>query len=163
MVEKKTIESEKPEEKFESKLIEVRRVTKVTEGGKKLRFRAIIVIGNKKGKVGIGVAKGKDVSQAVEKAQRVAMKNITEIPIVEDTIPHEVIAKYKTAKVLLKPQRKGRGLIAGGQVRIICELAGIKDISSKLLSETRNKLNIILATIKALKQLHANPSNQTNS
>ncbi|MGC9031311.1 MAG: 30S ribosomal protein S5 [Minisyncoccia bacterium] len=150
---KKNILQNKENEKFEMKIIEVKRVTKVTEGGKKLRFRAVVVVGDRAGKIGFGVAKGKDVENAVQKAKKVAMNNISEVPIVENTIPHEVIAKYKTAKVLLKPQQKGRGLIAGGQVRIICELVGIQDISSKLLSETRNKLNIIQATIKALNKL----------
>jgi small subunit ribosomal protein S5 len=147
------MEEKQKEEKFESQVLEVRRVTKVTAGGKQLRFRAVVVVGNKNGKVGVGVAKGQDVAQAVEKAQRMAMKNIIEVPILEDTIPHEVTAKFGAAKVLLRPQRQGRGLVAGGTVRVICQLAGIKNISSKILGATRNKLNNAQATIKALKQL----------
>ncbi len=146
-------EQQNTEEKFESQVLEVRRVTKVTAGGKQLRFRAAVVVGNKNGKVGFGVAKGQDVAQAVEKAQRRAMKNIIEVPIVNDTIPHEVIAKFSAAKILLRPQRQGRGLVAGGTVRVICQLAGIKNISSKLLGATRNKINNARATIKALSQL----------
>jgi len=146
-------EPQNTEEKFESQVLEVRRVTKVTAGGKQLRFRAAVVVGNKNGKVGFGVAKGQDVAQAVEKAQRRAMKNIIEVPIVNDTIPHEVIAKFSAAKILLRPQRQGRGLVAGGTVRVICQLAGIKNISSKLLGATRNKINNARATIKALSQL----------
>lgn len=142
----------KPEDKeFESKLLDLARVTRVTAGGRRFRFRAVVIIGNKAGKVGVGVDKGTDVAQAVEKATRLAKKNLIVIPILEDTIPHEVYAKYSSAKVLLKPQRKGRGLVAGGTVRVICSLAGIKNISSKILGRTRNKLNNAQATIKALK------------
>jgi small subunit ribosomal protein S5 len=140
-------------EKFESKLLDLARVTHVRAGGKKLRFRAVIVCGNKAGKVGVGVASGLDVAQAIEKATFQAKKNLIEVPIVKETIPHEVYAKYGPAKVLLKPQRRGRGLAAGGTVRIICLLAGIKDISSKNLGRTGNKLNIAKATIQALKKL----------
>jgi small subunit ribosomal protein S5 len=143
----------KTKEEFESKLLDLARVTRVTAGGKQLRFRAVVVIGNKTGSVGVGVAKGRDVAQAVEKAQRLAKKNLIEVPIFEDTIPHEVEAKYGPARVLLRPQRKGRGLVAGGTVRVICHLAGIKNISSKLLSRSRNKINIARATIKALRAL----------
>lgn len=143
----------KPKSEYESKLLDLARVTRVTAGGKKLRFRAVVVVGNKAGKVGVGVEKGKDVGQAVEKATRLAKLNLIEIPFIGETIPHEVEAKFGPAKVLLRPQIKGRGLVAGGVVRIICNLAGIKNISSKLLSRTRNKLNIARATIKALKEL----------
>ncbi len=149
---------------YDSKLLDLARVTRVTAGGKKLRFRAVVVVGNKAGKVGVGVSKGKDVAQAVDKATRLAKKDIIEIPIFEETIPHEVESKYGSARVLLRPQRKGRGLVAGGQVRVICNLAGIKNISSKLLSRSRNKLNIARATITALRGLkvkHANSSNKT--
>lgn len=164
-------QNNKPTDEFISELLEVRRVTKVTTGGKKLRFRAVIVVGNKKGKVGLGVAKGKDVAQAVEKAETVARKNIIEIPIVEETIPYEVEAKFGAAEVLLRPQKKGRGLVAGGTVRIICQMGGIKNVSSKILGGTRNKLNNGRATIKALRILklknkkdsYANTSTQAKS
>lgn len=138
---------------FESRLLDLRRLAHMKAGGRRFRFRATIVIGDKKGKVGLGIAKGKDVAQAIEKATRLAKKNIINIPIFEDTIPHEVEAKFNSAVVVLRPQRKGRGLVAGGVVRVICELAGIKNISSKLLSRTSNKINIAYATIKALKQI----------
>lgn len=143
----------KPKSEYDSQLLDLARVTRVTGGGKQLRFRAVMVVGNKKGKVGIGVAKGKDVQQAVEKATRLAKKHILEVPVSGDTIPHEVMAKSGPAVVLLKPQGKGLGLVAGGVVRVICSLAGIKDISSKLLSRSRNKLNIARATMKALRGL----------
>jgi len=138
---------------FESKLLDLARVTHVRAGGKKLRFRAVIVVGNKTGKVGLGVEKGKDVAQAIEKATRLAKKNLIEVPIVNDTIPHEITSKFGPAEVLLRPQRKGRGLVAGGTVRVICNLAGIKNISSKILGRTGNKLNNARATIEALKNL----------
>lgn len=144
---------ENKEEKIESKLLDLKRVAHTRAGGKKLRFRAVVIAGNKAGKVGVGIASGLDVAQAIEKATFQAKKNLTEIPIVEDTIPHEVFAKFGPAKVLLKPQRKGRGLVAGGTVRAICSLAGIKNISSKNLGRTGNKMNIAQATLKALQKL----------
>ena len=140
-------------DEFESKLLDLARVTKVTGGGKTMRFRAVIVAGNKMGRVGIGVAKGLDVSQAIEKATRVAKKNLKDIPMYEGTIPFEVEAKVGPSKVILKPQKKGKGLVAGGTVRIICSLAGIQDISSKTLTRTRNKLNNARATMLALSKL----------
>jgi len=143
----------KKEEEFESKLLDLARVTRVTAGGKQLRFRAVVVVGNKNGKVGVGVDKGKDVAQAVDKATRLAKLNLIEIPFVGETIPYEVKAKFGSSQVLLRPQIKGRGLVAGGVVRVICTLAGIKNVSSKLLSRSRNKINIARATIKALKKL----------
>lgn len=138
---------------FDSKLLDLARVVRVSAGGRRFRFRAVVVTGNKAGKVGVGVAKGVDVAQAVEKATRFAKKNLIEVPIIEDTIPHEVISKFGAAKVLLRPQRKGRGLVAGGTVRVISTLAGIKNISSKILGRTGNKLNNARATIEALKKL----------
>jgi small subunit ribosomal protein S5 len=138
---------------IESKLLDLARVTKVTGGGKNLKFRAVIVAGDRKGKVGIGVAKGLDVSQAVDKATRLAKKNMKEIPIINGTIPFEVEAKLGPSVILLKPQKKGRGLVAGGTVRVVCSLAGIQDISSKILSRTTNKLNNAKATMKALELL----------
>ncbi len=138
---------------FESKLLDLARVTKVTAGGKRLRFRAVVVGGDKQGKVGVGAAKGLDVAQAVEKATRLAKKNLIEVPIVNDTIPYQIYSKFGAAEIILKPQRKGRGLVAGGVVRVICQLAGIKNISSKVLGRTGNKLNNAQATINALKKL----------
>ncbi len=152
-----------PKSEYDSKLLDLTRVTRVTAGGKQLRFRAVMVVGNHKGKVGIGVAKGADVQRAIEKATRLAKKDIIEILSVEDTIPHEVMSKFGPARVLLRPQRKGRGLVAGGVVREICRLSGIKNISSKLLSRSRNKLNIARATIKALKKLKVKDAVTSNT
>ncbi len=147
-----TTETQK-QEKFEAKLLDLARVTHVRAGGKKLRFRAVVIVGNRAGKVGVGIASATDVAQAIEKATFQAKKNVINVPIVNDTIPHEVYAKFKAAKVLLKPGKKGGGLVAGGTIRLICLLAGIKNISAKHLGRTGNKMNIAQATIKALKQL----------
>ena len=133
--------------------MDLARVSHTRAGGRRMRFRAVVVSGNRAGKIGVGVATGQDVQMAIEKATRLSKKYIIEISIVEDSIPHEVISKFGAAKVLLRPQKKGRGLVAGGTVRIICNLAGIKNISSKILGRTGNKLNNAQATIKALRAL----------
>lgn len=146
-------EKEGEKGKYEAKVLDLARVARVTAGGKHFRFRAVVVVGDKQGRVGVGVAKGQDVAQAVEKAERLAQKNFVTVPIVRGTIPHEVEAKFSAAKVLLKPQSEGRGLVAGGTVRTICQLAGISNVSSKVLGGTRNKLNNALATIKAFQKL----------
>jgi len=142
-----------PGGEFDSRLLDLARVVRVASGGKKMRFRAVVIVGNKMGKVGVGVAKGADVAQAVDKATRVAKKNVIVVPIVNDSIPHQVDAKFGAAKVLLRPQQKGRGLVAGGTVRVICSLCGIKNVSSKTIGKTSNKLNNAQATISALKKL----------
>ena len=149
----KTEKTKEKKEEFESKLLDLARVVHVRAGGKKLRFRAVVVTGNRAGKVGVGVATGLDVAQALEKATFQSKKNMIEVPIIEETIPHEVYAKFSAAKVMLKSQRNGRGLVAGGTVRVICQLAGIKNVSSKILGRTRNKLNNARATILALQKL----------
>jgi len=153
MIRQRFYKKEKIKDEFESKLLDLARVVRMTAGGRRLRFRAVMVIGDKVSQVGVGVAKGRDVAQAVKKATRLAKKKLITVPIVNETIPHEVYAKFGAARVLLKPQRKGRGLVAGGTVRIVCDLAGIKNISSKILGKTKNKLNNAQATIKALKKL----------
>ncbi len=140
-------------DEYETKLLDLARVTRVTGGGKRLRFRAVVIAGDKKSKIGIGIDKGRDVSQAIEKATTRAKKNLINIVVVDGTIPHQVEAKVGPAIVLLKPQRKGRGLVAGGAVRAICDLAGIKNVSSKILSGSKNKLNNARATMEALRKL----------
>ncbi|MBU1045867.1 30S ribosomal protein S5 [Patescibacteria group bacterium] len=146
-------QKEVEKDEFESKLLSLDRVVRVTAGGKQMRFRAVIVAGDKNGRVGVGVAKGLDVAQSVEKATKAAKKKLLTVPIKEGTIPHEVRAKFGAAVVLLRPQRAGRGLVAGGTVRVICNLAGIKNVSSKILGGTRNKLNNAQATMLALSRL----------
>lgn len=146
---------------MDSKLLDLSRVSHTRAGGRRLRFRAIIVSGNKAGRVGLGVASGSDVAQAVEKATIQSKKNMVSVPITKGTISHEVIAKVGPARVIVKPQRKGRGLMAGGVVRLICQLAGIKDISSKMLGTTKNKLNNAQATMKAFEQLRRQEAKKT--
>jgi len=140
-------------DEFDSKLLDLARVTRVAAGGKKFSFRATVVVGDQKGKVGLGVAKGMDVAQAIEKATRKAKKNLLIVPIVNDTIPHDVEAKFEASRIILKPQRQGRGVVAGGPVRVICEKAGIKNLSGKFLSNTHNKLNNAFAVMAALRKL----------
>lgn len=144
-------------EEFEQKILELSRVTRVTAGGKRMRFRACVAIGDQKGRVGIGLAKGLDVSNAVTKATTKAKKDIVEVPIVRDTIPYDVVMKFKAAKVLLKPAPKGTGIIAGGVVRLILTLAGVPNVAAKMLGSS-NRVTNAKATILALRELHARVS-----
>ena len=139
--------------KFKDKVLDLRRVTRVVAGGKRFRFRATVVVGDEKGRVGVGIAKGLDVAQAVAKAKSNAQKNILNINIVGKTIPHEVEAKFSAAKIRLKPAKIGHGMMAGGAARTVLSLAGIKDVTAKALGRTPNKLTNALATIEALKKL----------
>ncbi|MBP9727841.1 MAG: 30S ribosomal protein S5 [Candidatus Moranbacteria bacterium] len=143
---------EKPE--FDQKLLNLARVTRVVKGGRRFRFRATLVIGNRKGKVGVGVAKGSDVSDAIKKAYNDAKKNMITVELAGGTLPHDVSAKLGSAKVLLKPASLGRGVIAGGAVRAVVDLLGVKDIVSKSLGAS-NPLNVARVTIKALQMLKA--------
>lgn len=139
---------------YADRVLEIRRVTRVVAGGKRFSFRATVVVGNKKGKVGVGIAKGVDVASAVNKAKRQAEKDIIVVKLSDNrTIPHDVEAKYSAAHVRLKPAREGNGLIAGGSSRTVLELVGIKDISAKILGRTTNKLTNAMATLEALKML----------
>ncbi len=138
---------------YDQKLLDVARVVRVVAGGRRFRFRAVMIIGDRAGKVGVGVSKGQDVSLAVEKAVARARKNMIRVPITNGTIPHQVEAKFSTARVILKPAAKGRGIVAGGAVRVVCDLAGIDNLSGKIVGKTRNKLNNAKATIKALESL----------
>ncbi|MBT4209299.1 MAG: 30S ribosomal protein S5 [Candidatus Komeilibacteria bacterium] len=140
---------EKPKDDFDQKVLDLARVTRVMAGGKRMKFRATMVIGDKKGKVGIGVAKGADVAAAIQKAVAKARKAIIEVPIIEGTVPHEVRINDHSAKIMMRPARKGSGIKAGGVMRIVLELAGIKDVVAKILG-TNNKVNNAKATIKAL-------------
>lgn len=139
---------------FEQKIVEVKRVTRVVAGGKRMRFRALVVIGDKKGKVGIGLRKGTDVSEAVNKAVNAAKKTMVSINLVNDTIPHELKFKYKSSVVFLKPAMPGTGIIAGGAIRSVLDLAGVKNILSKMLGSS-NKVNNVMATYLALTKLRS--------
>ncbi|MBH41325.1 MAG: 30S ribosomal protein S5 [Candidatus Magasanikbacteria bacterium] len=143
---------EKPE--FDQQIVDLARVTRVTKGGKQLSFRVCIVIGDRKNRVGYGVAKGKDVQIAVEKAVRQAKKNLMTIPYVNESIPHRVESKFKAAKIMIKPAPKGSGIIAGGAVRTVLELAGVPNISAKMIGKTTNKLTNVRAVMLALTQFH---------
>lgn len=145
---KPRVKREAPE--FDQQIIDLARVTRVTEGGKQLNFRVCIVIGDRKGRVGYGVAKGKDVQIAVEKAVNQAKKTMMRIPLIKQTIPHRVEAKYKAAKVMLKPAPQGSGIIAGGATRVILDLAGVPNAAAKMLGNTNNKVTNAKATMKAL-------------
>ena len=142
-----------PSDGFDTQLLDLARVTRVTKGGRKFRFRATVITGDGKGKVGIGMSKSMDVASAIEKATKRAKKNLIEVVFYKDTIPHAVEAKFGASRVILRPQTAGRGLVAGGAVRVICEKAGIKNISAKFISRSGNKLNNAKATIKALTML----------
>lgn len=143
----------KPE--FDQKIIDIRRVTRVVTGGRRFAFSVAIVAGNKKGSVGVGLGKAGDTSLAIDKALRDAKKNMIKINLTKAmSIPHEVRAKYSSARVFIMPA-KGRGLLAGSSVRNVLELGGVKDVNAKLLSPTKNRLNNARAAIKALGMLRA--------
>ncbi len=144
---------EKQEKLFDSKTIDLVRVTRVTGGGKKMSFRATVAIGDRKGKVGLGVEKGKDVAQAMDKATRAAKKRMILVPIINGTVPHEIHAKFGAAEILVKPQVKGRGIVAGGAARIIFDLAGVRNVTAKFLGTSKNKLNNARVTMEALNKL----------
>ncbi|MEK7187580.1 MAG: 30S ribosomal protein S5 [Patescibacteria group bacterium] len=141
-------------EEFQERLLDLRRVTRVMAGGKRFRFRATVVIGDRNGRVGVGVAKGLDVIQSISKAKADAKKHMITIPRVDNrTIPHEVSAKYSAAHVLIKPAGIDHGIRAGGSVRFVLELAGIKDATAKCLGRTPNKLTNAMAAITALTKM----------
>lgn len=133
---------------FDQKVVEVKRVTRVMAGGKRMRFRALVVIGDHKGKVGVGLKKGMDVSGSVEKAVNAAKKNLITLPLVNGTIPHLLKVKYKSSILALMPAKPGTGVIAGGAVRSVMDLAGIKNVVCKSLG-SNNKVNNVKAVFEA--------------
>jgi len=134
---------------FDKVLVAVRRVTKVVKGGRTMRFSALVVVGDRKGSVGIGTGKAKEVPAAIDKATMQAKQRMQKISIINGTIPHETVGKYGTSKVLMLPAKVGTGIIAGGSARAVIELAGIKDIVTKIHGST-NKINCVRATLKGL-------------
>lgn len=140
-------------EEFKDQVVDLRRVTRVTKGGKRMRFRATVVIGNGKGKVGVGIAKGADVMEAITKGKFQAKKNVIDVKMKGKTIPHKVEAKFSSAVIMIKPATAGHGLMAGGAPRVVLSMAGIADVTAKCISRTSNKLTNALATIEALKKL----------
>lgn len=139
---------------FEEEVISIRRVTKVVKGGKNLRFSAAVVVGDKNGKVGLGKGKAREVPLAIKKAVADAKKNLIDVPILKDTIPYFILGKFGAARVVLRPASPGTGVIAGGSVRVIMELAGVKNILTKSL-KSKNTFTIARATINGLSSLNA--------
>jgi len=139
---------------FEETVIAIDRVARVVKGGRRFRFRAVVVIGDRKGRVGLGIGKGGEVMTAIAKAVARARRNLIAIPLVEGSIPHEVTVRFSGAQVMLKPASAGTGVIAGGAVRNVVEMAGIHDLLTKSFGST-NKVNNAYATIMALSQLQA--------
>lgn len=150
-------------EEFKEHVLELRRVTRVVAGGKRFRFRATVVIGDEAGRVAVGVAKGLDVQSSIAKAKSAAKKEVFRVPLLKRTIPHEVFAKYSAARVLIKPASEGSGLKAGGAVRVVLNLAGIKDATAKCLGRTTNKLTNAMATMAALRDLRPPKAHMTKS
>lgn len=139
---------------YDKKVVDVRRVAKVHKGGKRLRFSAMIVVGDKKGSVGVGLGRGVDTRSAIEKGERQAMKSMTKIELIGDTIPHEVVFKKGAGKILLRPAKPGTGVIAGSSIRIVLELAGIESVYGKLLGSNDPIINTY-CTFEALKTLRS--------
>ncbi len=140
-------------QEYDNKIISIRRVTRVMAGGRRFSFSVAMVIGDKKGKVGVGVGKAGDTQLAIEKAMRDAKKNMITVPMNKDShIPHDVHTKYASSEVMIMPA-PGRGLVAGSSVRTVLELAGVKDVTAKIFSRSKNKLNNARAAVEALKQL----------
>ncbi len=144
---------ERPRSEFDNKIIQIRRVARVMAGGRRFNFSVAIVIGNRNGKVGVGLGKAGDTQLAIEKATRNAKKNMIVVPLNKDRmIAHDVDAKYAASQVMIMPA-KGRGLVAGSSVRTVLELAGVRDVTAKIFSRSKNQLNNARAAIDALKEL----------
>ena len=137
---------------FDKKMLDVRRVTKVVKGGRNMRFSALVVVGNKKGQVGMGINKATEVPAAIEKASKAAKKALINVPVINGTIPHEVIGKFGKTSVKMLPSKQGSGLIAGGAARTVLDMAGYTDITAKIYGST-DKINVVRATLNGLKSL----------
>ncbi len=153
---------DKPKSEFEERLVELSRVSRTVKGGKRMRFRALVVIGNRNGKVGMGLGKAGDVQQAIKKAGQAAKKKLVTVPIVNDTIPHETTVRLGSAQIFLKPAAAGTSVIAGGPIRAVIELAGIKNILSKMIG-SNNKTNNVRATIQALATMKERPARKARA
>jgi len=156
---KKKPYKERERDEFEQRIVDLRRVTRVMAGGKRMRFRACVVIGDHKGQIGYGLAKGADVAIAVNKAVAQAKHGLLKLDIVDGTIAHQVNKKYKAAHVIFRPAPDGTGIIAGGAVRAVLELSGIKNVSAKILG-SNNKVNIVKSVFAALSDLKKRASEE---
>lgn len=152
---------ERERREFDQKVVEVKRVTRVVAGGKRMRFRALVVIGDHKGKVGMGLKKGMDVAESVNKAVAQAKKNMVTLPLVNETIPHQVKIKYKSSQLIMIPAKPGTGVIAGGAVRSVMDLAGVKNIISKMIGSS-NKVNNVKAVFKAFSSMRSKEQMETS-
>lgn len=148
---KKELALEEAQE-FSETVIEIRRISKKTKGGNQIRFSALVVVGNKKGRVGVGLAKASDVRSAIKKAFESAKKRLIKVPLAGTTIPFSISQKYSAAKILLKPAPPGSGIIAGGAIRVVLDAAGVRDAVGKILG-TKNKISNVYATIEALRSI----------
>ena len=140
------------ESELKEKVVAINRVAKVVKGGRTFRFSVLVVVGDEKGKVGVGTGKSSEVPEAIKKATEEAKKNLVEISLVNGTIPHELTVNFGSSKIILKPAVEGTGVIAGGAVRPVLELAGVKNVTAKTLG-SRNSRNVVYATMKALKSM----------
>jgi len=152
MAKERYMQEEQTDNQFEERVVAINRVTKVVKGGRRFRFAALVVIGNKQGQVGFGTGKAAEVPDAIKKAVEQAKTNLINVPIVGTTIPHQVTGEYGAGKVFLKPASEGTGIIAGGAVRAVFELAGVNDILSKSLGSS-TPINMVRATFAGLEEL----------
>jgi small subunit ribosomal protein S5 len=163
MADKNSFKREPVRREFDQKVVEIKRVTRVVAGGKRMRFRALVVIGDHKGKVGLGLRKGVDVAEAVNKAVNAAKKAMITVPLENGTIPHQIKFKYKSSRIILIPAAPGTGIIAGGALRSVLELAGVNNILSKMIGSSNNVNNVkgavaALAKMKTRAELKARRS-----
>lgn len=151
----------KSNDEYDQKVLQVRRVSKKTKGGNRMGFTALVIVGDRKGKVGVGLGKAPDVKAAVTKGTRLAKRDMVNLPLVDGTIPHRIEHKFGAARVLLKPAPAGTGVIAGGSVRAVVEAAGVKNIVGKILGNN-NKMSNVYATLGALREIETISQKQTS-